>query len=159
MQDHIELAVVAAVSDNGYISAPGGGLPWDLPGDLERFRALTYGSPVIMGRTTWESLPTDLPGRTPIVMSRSGRVGDELTAGSVKEALHLASNETKGVAFVAGGSEVYSQMMPLADRLFLTRVHVACEGGKRFPEWGDGEWVIDRTERRDGYTFHEYVRK
>lgn len=155
--DDGELAIVAAVADNGVIGDDG--VPWDEPADLERFRVLTLGCPVVVGRRTWETMPTDLPGRTSIVMSRGGKVGDaDLTAGTVNEALHLAAERSNGMAFVAGGANVYEQMMPHADRMFITRVPGEPDGDAVFPGWDESRWRRVSTECRNGLAFCEYGR-
>lgn len=161
------LAAVAAVAECGTIGHDGE-MPWHHPEDLERFRDLTDGHPVVMGRTTHESivdrLGHPLPGRTTVVLTSRPFVSGVTVAAarSVEHALELAAEDAdaRGVstAFVAGGASVYGQMLPLCDRLHLTRVHATYEGDTRFPDWDPAEWREASSERGDGITFYEYER-
>ena len=128
---------MAAVARGGVIGRDGG-IPWRLPADMARFRDLTMGHPVIMGRRTWESLPDQfrpLPGRGNVVVTRnsdwSAQGADR--AASVEDALRLLSSEP-GV-FVIGGGEIYAAALPHADRLLLTEIDADVEGDTFFPEW------------------------
>lgn len=156
------LSIIVAVAENGVIGR-GGGLPWRLPDDLRRFKELTMGKPVIMGRRTWESLGRALPGRRNLVVSRmpgySAR-GAEI-AFSLPDALRRTTNEPE--VFVMGGAQLYAEALPLADRLYLTRVHAAVDGDVLFPEWRPEEWVEIQsiphpTDARHpfSFTFHVY---
>lgn len=163
----LELAAVAAVAECGTIGH-GGEMPWHHPEDLERFRETTEGHPVVVGRTTHESiverLGHPLPGRTTVVLtSRPFVSGTSVVAArSVEHALELAAEDAgaRGVstAFVIGGASVYGQMLPLCDRLHLTRVHATYEGDTRFPDWEPDEWREAGREHGDGITFHDYER-
>jgi dihydrofolate reductase len=136
-----ELVLIAAVASNGVIGV-NNTLPWRLPDDLKRFKALTFGHPVIMGRKTWESLGRPLPGRHNIVITRAaGFVAPGATvAHSVKAA--LAACGDAGIAFIIGGAEIYAQTLPLAQRLELTEIHAGIEGDAHFP-------AIDRSVWRE----------
>jgi dihydrofolate reductase len=133
----VTVSIIAAVASNGVIGRDGG-LPWRLSADLKRFKALTMGHHVVIGRRTWESIGRPLPGRTLVVVSRSlDKPADGvLAATSLAEALDLAAGDTE--VFVAGGAEIYRLALPLADRIYLTRVHAEVEGDTRFP---DLEWT------------------
>jgi dihydrofolate reductase len=132
--------LIAALGRNRVIGIDGR-LPWRLPDDLARFKALTLGHPVLMGRKTWDSLGRPLPGRENRVLSRdpafapagAQRFGDLATA--------LAAPAPKGVVWVIGGGELYAQCLPMADSLYLTEVADAPDGDARFPELPPGEWV------------------
>jgi len=119
------LTLILARADNGVIGRDGG-LPWRLPPDLRRFKALTMGKPMIMGRKTFESLPGPLPGRRHVVLTRdrAWRAAGAEPAHSVGAALALAG----GGAFVIGGAEVFASCEPLADRVELTEVHCDAAG-------------------------------
>ena len=115
-----------------------GRLPWHLPADLKRFKAQTMGKPMIMGRKTFESFPSPLPGRRHIVLTRDGawqRDGAEV-ATSVEEALKLAGD---GDIAVIGGAEIFALFLPLAGRIELTEVHLSPEGDASVPPFGV-EW-------------------
>ncbi|HXF98074.1 MAG TPA: dihydrofolate reductase [Gaiellaceae bacterium] len=131
----MRVAVVAAVARNGVIGH-GGELPWRLPEDLRRFRELTLGHPVVMGRRTWDSLPErfrPLPGRRNVVVTRDPAWGAEGAerAGSLEEALRLLTGEER--VFVAGGGQLYAAALPLADELLLTEIDADVEGDTLFP--------------------------
>ncbi|MEO8145650.1 MAG: dihydrofolate reductase [Betaproteobacteria bacterium] len=137
--------LVAAVAKNGVIGARGK-LPWHLPEDLKHFKQLTLNHPVIMGRRTWESLPKPLPDRENIVISR--RPGFEAPGASVALSLAGAIALCAGepVAFVIGGSELYSAALPLADGLVLTEIQDDYEGETRFPAWDRKDWRVSQKE-------------
>ncbi|WP_447729024.1 dihydrofolate reductase [Sphingomonas koreensis] len=126
-----------ARADNGVIGVDGR-LPWHLPADLRRFKAQTMGKPMIMGRKTFESFPSPLPGRRHIVLTRDAswqREGAEV-ATSVDDALALAGN---GEVAVIGGAEIFALFLPLASRIELTEVHLSPEGDATVPPFGP-EW-------------------
>lgn len=126
------ITVVVARADNGVIGRDGG-LPWHLPADLRRFRALTMAKPMIMGRKTFESFPAPLPGRRHIVLTRDpawSAAGAEV-AHSVEQALALAGPDLS----VIGGAEVFALFAERADRVELTEVHAAPEGDTTIPSF------------------------
>ncbi|MEP7180590.1 MAG: dihydrofolate reductase [Betaproteobacteria bacterium] len=133
------LAIIAAVAANGVIG-DGNRLPWRLPEDLKRFRALTTGHAVIMGRRTWESIGRPLPGRQNIVVTRSRAAppaGTE-TAVSLDQALALV--RMPAPAFCIGGGELYREALPRATTLHLTEIARAFAGDTRFPPLDAGDW-------------------
>lgn len=142
-----EIVLIYARAANGAIGNEGD-LPWRLPADLKRFKALTMGKPMIMGRKTFESLPGLLPGRRHIVLSRREGFAPEgvAMAGSVTEALALAAegNEAGEVA-VIGGAAIYDVFMPLAHRIELTQIHADYAGDTFMAEPGR-EWVLAARE-------------
>lgn len=142
------LTLVAAVARNGVIGRDGT-IPWRLPEDMRRFRALTMGHPVVMGRRTWESLPDQyrpLPGRRNVVLTRNPEWSGEgaLRAGSLEEALELIADARD--VFVIGGAELYAGALPLADELALTELDVDVEGDTFFPPFDRSEFVEDARE-------------
>lgn len=142
-----DIVLIYARAANGAIGNDGD-LPWRLPADLKRFKALTIGKPMIMGRKTFESLPGLLPGRRHIVLSRRDGVattGVEM-AGSVKEALALAAqgNDSGEIAII-GGAAIYDVFMPLAHRIELTQIHADYPGDTFMAEPGR-EWVLTGRE-------------
>ena len=149
--------LIYARADNGVIGR-GNGLPWHLPADLRRFKALTMGKPMIMGRKTFESLPGLLPGRRHIVMTRDPRWqahGAEV-ARSAGQALDLAG---AGPVAVIGGAEIFAQFMALAEWIELTEVHGDHDGDVIMPALG-GEWrEVAREDHpeRDGRPAHAFV--
>jgi dihydrofolate reductase len=152
------LALVVALAKNRGIGLRGR-LPWHLPEDLRRFKALTWGHALIMGRKTHESIGRPLPGRRNIVVTRSGAAfpGCE-TARSLDEALALA-RQSDVMPMLIGGAELYAQALPLATHLFLTRVERDVEADVFFPDFAEAEWREVRREAVDGVTFLEFVRR
>jgi dihydrofolate reductase len=135
----LPIALIAAVAANGVIGA-GNRLPWRLPEDLRRFRALTTGHAVIMGRRTWESLGRALPGRQNIVVTRNAglRAEGALVAASLDEA--LAWVDLPAPVFVIGGAQLYAQALPRAQLLYLTEIGRAFEGATCIPAWDRADW-------------------
>ena len=146
--------LVAAVARNGVIGAHGK-LPWHLPEDLQHFKKLTLGHPVIMGRRTWASLGKPLPGRENIVITRQPGFAapGANVAASLEGAIALCTGE--GLAFVIGGAEIYAAALPLADGLVLTEIDGDYEGDTRFPDWDRKAW---RVSQKETHTSKEGVR-
>lgn len=136
----MHLSLMIAIADNGVIGAEGG-LPWRLPADLRRFKAITWGKPVVMGRKTWESLPKKpLPGRQNIVITRQTDYVAEgaRVVGDLDSALWAAADVEE--VFVLGGAEIYALALPKADRIYLTEVHAAPDGDVLLPALAPGAW-------------------
>lgn len=140
------VSVIVAVGDGGVIGG-NGGLLWHISEDLRMFRRVTTGHPVVMGRRTFASLGRPLPGRTNVVVTRnsSWRSDGVVAVGSLEQALAIFPSEEE--VFVIGGGEIYARAMPLADRLYLTRVYARFEGDVFFPEWEPSEWRLVSSER------------
>jgi dihydrofolate reductase len=134
------LSVIAAVARNGVIGRDND-LPWRLPEDLKRFRALTMGHHIIMGRKTYDSLGRLLPGRSTVIVSRNPdyAVPGAIVAGSLKQALQACGDDDEEV-FVIGGAQLYREALPLADRLYLTWIEQDFEGDAHFPPLDIGQW-------------------
>jgi dihydrofolate reductase len=156
------LTLIAAVARNGVIGFANR-LPWQLPADLRRFKELTTGHTVIMGRKTWESLPAKfrpLPGRRNIVVTRNDAfIADGATVStSLPDAIAAANGDE---AFVIGGAELYKAALPLADRLQLTEIDAAYEGDTWFPvidmaQWRETARETHADETGPGYAFVTY---
>ena len=133
------LSVIAAMADNRVIGIENR-LPWHLPADLQHFKKLTLGKPILMGRRTWESLPGLLPGRTHVVITRNRdyRAEGAVLVHSLEEGLARFADAPE--IMLVGGAELYRQGLPLASRLYLTEVHIAPEGDAWFPEFDRGAW-------------------
>jgi dihydrofolate reductase len=136
----ILISLVYAQSRNGIIGADGG-LPWHLPSDLKRFKDMTIGKPIIMGRKTWEGLPRrPLPGRLNIVVTRQNSfVADGAVVTATAQEAIAAAGDVPEIC-VIGGGEIYHIFLPLADRIYLTEVDVDVEGDTRAPELDIAEW-------------------
>jgi dihydrofolate reductase len=133
------LALVVAVADNGVIGR-GNALPWHLPADLAHFKRLTLDKPILMGRRTWESLPGLLPRRRHIVLTRDP--GYHAPGCRVVTSLDAAIGAAGQVPelMVIGGAQLYAETLPLARRLYLTRVHGRPDGDVHFPDWDPADW-------------------
>jgi dihydrofolate reductase len=118
-----------------------------MPADLRRFKRLTMGHHLIIGRRTWDEVGGPLPGRIMVVVTRDTgfRADGATVVHSLDEALQVAEDDDQ--VFIAGGGEVYRQALPLADRVYLTRVHAEIDGDTTFPELEEGEWRL--VERED----------
>lgn len=161
------ISLIAALAENRVIGRQGN-LPWHLPADLRRFKALTMGHTLVMGRRTFESIGRALPGRRSLVLSRDPdyRPAAEVeVVGSLEEALDRARAAGEDEVFIIGGAEVYRAALPLAHRLYLTLVHAEVEGDVRFPEVDLGEWRLLEERHRPPaddnplpHTFRVYAR-
>ena len=166
------IALIAAVADNGIIGA-GGKLPWHLPEDLKKFKELTTGKVVIMGRKTYESiiamLGKPLPNRQNVVITRNTEYkGPSFTKVSESEVpqvqvfydVHsaLEANKSNDI-FIIGGGEIYKQALEVADTMYITHVHESHEGDTHFPKVNMSDWEKTGEDSRDGFTFAIYNRK
>jgi dihydrofolate reductase len=132
------VTLIVARAENGVIGRDGG-LPWHLPADLKRFKALTMGAPMVMGRKTFESLPGLLPGRRHIVLTRDPRwaASGAETVRDVGEALHAAGEPRLSVI---GGAEIFRLFLPMADRVELTEIHAGPEGDTVIEPFDPAHW-------------------
>jgi dihydrofolate reductase len=156
------LTLIAAVARNGVIGQDNA-LPWRLPEDLKRFKALTMGHPIVMGRKTWESLGRPLPGRNNIVITRDKnyRAEGASVVHTIDEALVAAQDATE--VFVIGGAEIYTITLPRADCLQLTELDADVDGDVRFPTFDRAQWRTSRGAALAsgdglGYCFVTYER-
>lgn len=160
------VTLVVAASTNNVIGNRGK-LPWRLPDDLRRFKLLTMGKPMVMGRKTYDSIGRPLPGRRNIVVSNNSqlRIAGCDVAGSPDEALVLALGNEAEEVMIIGGESVYRDFLPRAGRIHMTRVHTRIEGDAFFPELEPGEWQLTwsephpATSGRLAYTFETLERR
>ena len=156
------LSIIVAVSDNGIIGRDGA-MPWKLSSDLKRFKALTMGHPVIMGRKTFESIGKPLPGRLNIVITRNTDWETDgcLRVSSLSAAIDLATanlesihenavdddeEDLPGEIFIIGGGQIYAEAFDMADALYVTHVLAAVDGDTRFPEIDPSVWECEHSE-------------
>ncbi len=154
------IEMVAAQSENGII---GNDLeiPWRVKGEQKLFKDITMGGTLIMGRKTFDSIGRPLPGRTTIIVSRSGYEADGCrTESSIQSAID-AAKQIDAPIFVVGGGEIYRQAMPMADGIHLTTIHASVEGNVSFPDLPDDFELISEThyESNINYTYRHYRRK
>jgi len=143
----MRVSLIVATANNNVIGH-NNELPWHLPQDLKYFKSVTLGKPVIMGRKTFESIGKPLPGRTNIVITRqkNWQVSGVLVASSVAEAVDIAKqfrteqNNPGDEIMVIGGAEIYRSALPLANRVYLTRIDVDIQGDAFFPELPGHQW-------------------
>jgi dihydrofolate reductase len=159
----MRISIIVALAPNGVIGR-NGTLPWRLSDDLKRFKRLTMGHTIIMGRRTWESIGRPLPGRTTIVVTRQHDYqlpeGVHI-AGSLDEAIDIAAARNEEEAFVVGGAELYHEALSRVDRFYFTEVAADVEGDTYFPlnfdtfDWD--EWETIETEAHDADEKNEYA--
>lgn len=141
----MDIALIVAVAENGVIGKDGG-LPWRLSSDLKTFRRLTMGKPLIMGRRTFQSIGKPLDGRDNIVVTRDPNFAPDgvSTTDNVTDALTLARvlGRTRGAdeIMVIGGAQIYDSVLPIADRIYFTRVHASPDGDRSFPDPDPAVW-------------------
>lgn len=160
------ITIIAAVAENGVIGS-NNDLLWHISADLKRFKKLTSGHTVVMGSKTFQSLPVrPLPLRTNIVITRNRNLEASscILAYSVEDA--IAKMNPEGDNFIIGGGNIYAQFLPLAQKLFLTRVHRSFSGDTFFPVISPDEWELVENLRIDddpqndfSYSFETYLRK
>ena len=153
----MKISIVVAMAANGVIGQDNE-LPWHLPADLKHFKETTMGKPILMGRKTWESIGRPLPGRTSIVITRDSTYSAAgcVVVNSIEAAITAAGEEDE--VMVIGGAELYRQVLPNADTIYLTRIHERFDGDTRFPEIRDTEWQqLERVDHEaDEKNPHDY---
>jgi len=150
------VSIIVAADEQGGIGR-NGGLPWHLPEDLQRFKALTTGKPIVMGRRTWDSIGRPLPGRRSLVVSRQpGRALDGVEVfASLDAALQAAASAPE--TCVIGGAEIYRQALRYADVIHLTRVHASVQADTFFPPLDAAEWEEVAREDRPADERHAHA--
>ncbi|HUQ96683.1 MAG TPA: dihydrofolate reductase [Chitinophagaceae bacterium] len=163
----VTISLIVAV-DEGNVIGNDNKLPWHLPADLKYFKAQTWGLPVVMGRKTFESIGKPLPGRTSIVITRNTTWAFEkvLVVHTVSEAVAAAQNLGVKEIFIIGGAEVFETALPLAGRVYRTRIHHRFEGDVFFPELQAEDWHLTKShthaaDEKNSYacTFEVWERK
>jgi dihydrofolate reductase len=135
------ISLIVALDEQRGIGVDGH-LPWHLSADLQRFKSLTMGHHLIMGRKTYESIGRPLPGRTSIIVSRNPSFQPEgcMVARSLETAIEFARFDQEDEVFVIGGGDLFDQAIDLADRIYLTQVHASLEADVYFPEYSSKDW-------------------
>lgn len=150
------ISIIVAASTNNVIGVQGE-LPWKLSDDLRRFKQLTMGKPIIMGRRTFESIGRPLPGRHNIVITRQSgfeAVGCDVV---VSPAAALAKAGDAAEIMIIGGSQIYELFLPKASRLYLTRVHADIEGDAYFPDVDEIDWKMTAREAHEASDVNDYA--
>ena len=148
-----EIIIIVAFSKNGRIIGNNGKIPWNLPEDLRRFKELTTGNAIIMGRKTFESIGRALPERMNIVVTRNKDfcVEDAYIAKSLEKAIEIAKNAGYKKIFICGGQQIYQQMMDYADYIYATEVCGEYEGDAFFPKINENEFVEVKREKCENH--------
>lgn len=150
------LSIIVAVARNRVIGV-NNSLPWHLPEDLKRFRALTMGHHIIMGRKTYQSLGRLLPGRTTVIVTRNAdyHVDGAIIAHTLADAINACADDSE--VFLIGGAELFESGLPLADKLYLTSIDASYDGDVFFPEFAQADWRQVSQEAHvseSGLAFH-----
>ena len=145
----MDLSIIVAITENNIIGKENG-MPWHLPADLKYFREKTTDHFIIMGRKTFESFGSrPLPNRVSVVITSQKDYKAEgcLIANSLDEAINLAKNETE--VFVIGGKQIYDRAIPLANKMYITRIHSSIDGDTFFPQYDETQWKLISHQERD----------
>lgn len=162
----MKISLIVAMASNGVIGH-NGQMPWHLSSDLKRFKQITLGHPVVMGRKTFDSIGKPLPGRSNIVISRNPNFQPEacLVFSDLATAIEKCCHTTEEI-FIIGGSTLYEAMLPYADYLYITEIHKNFVGTTFFPQWHKEDWLeIQREDIHNdpqvnfSYSFLTYRRK
>lgn len=160
------ISLIFAMDENGGIGLSGG-LPWYLPADLKRFKSITMGHHLIMGRKTYESIGRPLPGRTMIILTHNQDYQPEgcLVAHSLEMALEIARSDDEDEVFIIGGGEIFAQSIGIADKIYLTLVHTTLPADVFFPKLTPADWEEIDSEQHSvdeknsyPYSFKELTR-
>ena len=141
------ISLIVAMDEERGIGVEGR-LPWHLPADLKRFKSLTMGHHLIMGRKTYESIGTPLPGRTMIIVTRNPNYQPDgcMVARSLETAIEFARMDFENEVFVIGGGDLFEQAINLADRIYLSQVHATLPADVYFPEFSSADWQEMKAE-------------
>ena len=159
-------SLIVAAAENDVIGRQND-LPWRLSADLRRFKELTMGHAIVMGRKTYESIGRPLPGRRMIVVTRQPGYAAEgaEVAGDMQAAVDLAAQQGETELFIIGGAEIFAHFLPMADRLYWTHVHANVDGDVTFPAFDRGAWQLVESVRHEAdaknehpYSFELYER-
>ena len=161
------ISIIVAASENNAIGKSNAML-WHLPEDLKFFKNTTWGMPVIMGRKTFEAVGKPLLGRTNIIVTSNKEWSAEntITTTNIDNAIKVANDTNSNEIFITGGGEIYKQTLPIADKVYLTRVHTTIDGDAFFPEMDLNIWKIDfekhvKSDEKNKFdmTFQTWKRK
>ncbi len=159
------VSIIVAMAENGVIGRDMD-LPWHISADLKRFKALTMGHHIVMGRKTYESIGRLLPGRTTVIITRQAdyHVAGAVVVHSLEAARAVAAEDSE--LFIIGGGQIYELALPLAEKLHITRVHTEVDGDTLFPDVHWEDWQLIGAERHSAdekndydYTFESYQKK
>jgi dihydrofolate reductase len=154
------ISLIVAYAKN-HVIGNRGCIPWKIPGEQKRFRELTMGNVVVLGRISYEEIGHPLPNRTTIVVSTSKNYDGEdcITASSLEEAIQIAGERD---VYISGGSRLYQESVSLVDKMFITEIDAKVEGDTYFPEFDEADFIKEVVQKVDGaipYTYLTYTRR
>lgn len=151
------VSLIVAMDEEGGIGYRGG-LPWRLSADLRRFKKLTMGHHILMGRKTYESIGKPLPGRVTVIITRNPLylAPGCLIASSLEQALEIAERQGDVEAFVIGGGEIFKEAIGKADRIYLTRIHTVTGADTFFPDFSVEDWSMEESSFHEADEVNEY---
>jgi dihydrofolate reductase len=159
----LRIIIIVAVATNGVIGKANGEMPWHVKEDFQHFKKTTMGSPIIMGRKSFESLGKPLKGRENIVVTRNVNLNydfdDVKIFLSLNEAIEYCKSLNKEKIFITGGGEIYKQSISSADEMIISHMKFEAEGEVKFPEIDMNEWYIDSKDDREQFAIITYKRK
>jgi dihydrofolate reductase len=154
------ITIITAMTKKGKVIGKNNWLPWEIPEELNMFRALTLNSTVIMGRKTYDSVGRPMPKRNNIVLSRNPNLKDQRVewATSIEDALQKAKKYNKEI-FIIGGNKVYELGIPFSNKMYISFIKEEYDGDTYFPEWNKDEWEIEKSEDHKEFEFFIFKRK
>ena len=159
----MRIIIIVAVATNGVIGRANGEMPWHVKEDFQHFKKTTMGSPIIMGRKSFESLGKPLKGRENIVVTRNANLNydfdDVKIVLSLNEAIKYCKSLNNEKLFITGGGEIYKQSISSADELIISHMKFEAEGEVKFPEIDMNEWYIESKDDREQFEIITYKRK
>ena len=158
-ESRARISAIAALGNDRVIAGPEGGLPWHIPEDWRRFRAITTGHPVIMGRVTFAGFSSPLAGRLNIVVTRDAdyRAPGAVVVHTLDAAIAYALARDDEEVFIGGGAMIYREALDRCDRLYLTLIHADFQGQARFPDYSRFGKTVERTAEDNGTYRFDYV--
>lgn len=153
------ISIIAAIGENRELGK-NNALLWNIPGELARFKKITMGHPIIMGRKTFESIGRVLPGRTNIIITQNSKfkIQNAVVVYSLDEAVEKAKSEDQEEIFIIGGGQIFEQSLPITDRLYLTLVHKSFDADTFFPDHKDLFKTIIENEKKNTDEFdYEFI--
>jgi len=159
----LRIIIIVAVAANGVIGRANGEMPWHVKEDFQHFKKTTMGSPIIMGRKSFESLGKPLKGRENIVVTRNANLNydfaDVKIVLSLNEAIEYCKSLNTEKIFITGGGEIYKQSISIADEMIISHMKFDAVGEVKFPEIDMNEWYIDSKDDREKFEIVTYKRK
>lgn len=159
----MKIIIIAAIAKNNVIGKANGEMPWHVKEEFQHFKQTTLGSPVIMGRKTFETLGKPLKGRENIIVTRNENFRIEFNETkltySLMAAIEYCKSKKYDRAFIIGGGNIYRQAITLADEMILSFMKFEADGEVKFPEINPNEWKIESTEDREQFEIKRYVKR